>query len=35
VGGIASVLPTRQIVDSLRREYADARARLDGRAFAS
>ena len=34
VGGIASVLPTRQIVDALRTEYADAKARLDGRSFA-
>jgi nitronate monooxygenase len=28
VGGIASVLPTRQIVDTLRSEYADAKSRL-------
>jgi len=34
VGGIASVLPTREIVDTLRREYAEAKAQLNGRSFA-
>ncbi|MNL29672.1 Nitronate monooxygenase [compost metagenome] len=34
VGGIASVEPTRKIVDTLRREYADAKARLASRAHA-
>ncbi|MGE8618319.1 MAG: nitronate monooxygenase, partial [Achromobacter spanius] len=34
VGGIASVLPTREIVDTLRREYAEAKAQLNDRSFA-
>jgi len=34
VGGIASIEPTRKIVDTLRREYEDARAQLAGRSFA-
>ncbi len=34
VGGIASVLPARQIVDTLRREYTDAKAALNGRVYA-
>jgi len=34
VGGIASVEPTRKIVDTLRREYDDAKARLASRTYA-
>ncbi|MNS82743.1 hypothetical protein D3C72_1164960 [compost metagenome] len=34
VGGIGSVEPTRKIVDTLRREYEDAKAQLAGRSYA-
>ena len=34
VGNIGSVQPTRQIVETLRREYAEAKTQLAARTFA-